>query len=74
MAIQELVNQELKRQRRLNRPALKKLMLGCDSKETRDQAMTCAHLEHGYTLAEIGREAGLHYATVSRIIKACEAA
>lgn len=57
-----------KRQRHL-RSALKKLMAGCDSKLARNQAMARAHLEHGYTLAEIGREAGLHYSTVSRIVK-----
>ncbi len=34
--------------------------------------MSSAYLEHGYTLSEIGREVGLHYATVSRIIKAME--
>ena len=31
-----------------------------------------AYLRYGYTLAEIGRQAGLHYPTVSRIIKAME--
>ena len=34
--------------------------------------MACAYLEHDHTLGEIGREAGLHLATVSRIIKAIE--
>jgi hypothetical protein len=29
-------------------------------------------LEHEYTLAEIGLEVGLHYATVSRVVKAFE--
>ena len=58
-----------KRQRRLQRPPLKKLMAGCDDKVMRNQAMALAHIEHGYTLAEIGHAAGLHYATVSRIIK-----
>ena len=28
-----------------------------------------AFVEHGYTLKEIGDQTGLHYATVSRIIK-----
>lgn len=68
----ELVAEIPKRQRRLSRPTLKKMLAGCDTKALRDQAMTRAHLEHGYTLAEIGREAKLHYATVSRIVKACE--
>ena len=38
----------------------------------RNKAMAWAYLEHGYALTEIGREADLHYATVSRIIKAME--
>lgn len=68
----ETVAEIPKRQRRLHRPVLKKLLAGLDSKEARDRALTSAYLEHGYTLTEIGREAGLHYATVSRIIKARE--
>ena len=59
-----------KRQRRLHRPSLKSLLAGMDSKAARNQALARAYLEHGYTLAEIGREVGLHYATISRIIKA----
>jgi len=61
-----------KRQRRLHRTSLKSLLAGADSKAARNQAMARAYLEHGYTLAEIGREVGLHYATISRIIKAGE--
>jgi len=61
-----------KQQRRLHQPTLKRLFAGVDSKESRNQAMARAYLEHGYTLAEIGREIGLHYATISRIIKAGE--
>ena len=61
-----------KRQRRLHRPALKRLFVRVDSKEARNRAMASAYLEHAYTLTEIGREVGLHYATVSRIIKAVE--
>lgn len=59
-------------QRRLLRPGLKKLLAGTDSKKARNRALALAHLQHGYTLAEIGNAAGLHYATVSRIIKAQE--
>ena len=61
-----------KRQRLLHRPALKTLLAKVDSKAARNAALARAYLEHGYTLTEIGREAGLHYATVSRIIKAME--
>jgi|CXWL01.1.fsa_nt_gi DNA-binding IclR family transcriptional regulator len=34
--------------------------------------MALAYLEHHSTLTEIGRAAGLHYATVRRIINARE--
>ncbi len=61
-----------KRQRPPHRPALKTLLAGRGSKAARNKALARAYLEHGYTQAEIGREAGLHYATVSRIIKAIE--
>lgn len=61
-----------KRQRKLHRPALKRLMGTPSSREARNRAMAQAYLEHGYTLSEIGQEAGLHYATVSRIISAME--
>ena len=61
-----------KRQRLLHRPALKTLMAGVGSKARRNAAMARAYLKHGYTLTEIGREASLHYATVSRIIKTME--
>lgn len=38
----------------------------------RNDAMAQAHLKHGYTITEIGRAVGVHYATVSRIIPAME--
>ncbi len=61
-----------KRQRRVHRPALTKLLAKTDSRQARNRALVSAYLEHGYTLAQIGRTAGLHYATVSRIVKAHE--
>lgn len=61
-----------KRQRLLHRPALKSFLAKANSKAARNEAMARAYLEHGYTLTEIGRAAGLHYATVSRIVKAVE--
>jgi putative transposase len=58
-------------QRKLNRPPLKNLLKGMtESKTMRNEAMAHAHVEHGYTLAEISKEVGLHYATISRLIKA----
>jgi hypothetical protein len=38
----------------------------------RNDAMAWACLDHSYTLTEIGRAVGLHYATISRIIKTRE--
>ena len=36
----------------------------------RNQRMRLAHLEYGYTLAEIGQHLGLHYTTVSKVVSA----
>ena len=61
-----------KRQRLVHRPSLKTLLVGVDSKTARNIAMAHAYLKHGYTLSEISRAVGLHYATISRLIKALE--
>jgi putative transposase len=58
-----------KRQRLLHRPSIKKLLNNTKSRKERNLAMAKAHLEYGYTLAEIGKAAELHYATISRLIK-----
>ena len=57
-------------QRLLNRPTLadlfkrkKKLI-----KSERDDKIRAAHLQYGYTLAEIGRFLELHYSTISRVV------
>lgn len=63
-----------KRQRRPHRPSLKALLANVQSRASRNHAMAVAYLKHGYTLSEIGREAGLHDATVSRIVKTVEEA
>ena len=68
----EAVGKIPKHQRRLHRPSLRKLFAKVDSRATRDQVMALAYLAHGYTLTEIGQEVGLHYATVSRIVKTSE--
>lgn len=56
----------------LHRPTLAALIGPADSQPARNEAMARADLEYGYTLAEISRRTGLHYVTVSRIIKAIE--
>ncbi len=68
----EAIKEIPKRQRKLHRPTLKRLLDAPSSREARNRAMAKAYLEHGYTLSKIGQEAGLHYATVSRIISAME--
>ncbi|MBE9516296.1 MAG: transposase [Proteobacteria bacterium] len=39
------------------------------SREMRDRDICQAHLQHGYTLTEVGRHLGLHTSTVSKILK-----
>jgi putative transposase len=59
-----------KRQRGAGRPDLATLLPPeqLSDRGRRNEAMRQAHLDHGYSLAEIGRHVGLHYATVGRII------
>jgi len=61
-----------RRTRLAGRPALGDILgpgegLG---KPERNRRIVRAHLAHGYTLAEIARHSGLHYTTVSKIVKA----
>jgi putative transposase len=60
-----------RRQRFAHRPTLARLLpRGVLSERVeRDQRMREACLVHGYTLSEVGRAAGLHYATVSKVIR-----
>jgi len=71
--LQECSTREIpKRQRLVHRPPLRTLLAGTDSKTARNISIAQAYLKHGYTLSEIGRVVGLHYATISRLIKALE--
>jgi hypothetical protein len=57
-------------QRLLNRPMLS-ILLAREAiliKKIRDEKIRQAHIEFGYSMAEIGRFLDLHYSTVSRII------
>ena len=58
-------------QRFLNRPSLKKLFTKAvrSDKMIRDKSMRQAYLEYGYSMAAIADSAGVHYSTVSKIIK-----
>ncbi len=60
-----------KRERFVFRPFLEQL-LGKEDGETREErneAILSAHLEYGYSLSEIARHLGLHYTTISKIVK-----
>jgi len=41
-------------------------------KKSRDQGMYEAHLQYGYTLKDIAEYIGVHYTTVSKVIKRIE--
>jgi REP element-mobilizing transposase RayT len=58
-------------QRHVTRPTLKAIFLGEASRDktVRDEAIREAFTRHGYKLKEIGDHLGLHYASVSRIIR-----
>ncbi|HZP93963.1 MAG TPA: transposase [Burkholderiales bacterium] len=59
-----------RRQRFASRPPLARLFGArtLASLELRNEAIRQAHLEHGYSLSEIGRAVDLHYSTISRIV------
>ena len=57
-----------KRQRLMHRPTLTQLFADVKTKAIRNQVIVKAHLEYGYTQAEIAVALDLHYASVSRII------
>jgi REP element-mobilizing transposase RayT len=59
-------------QRYVNRPRLSSLFGKSGKKTQRDQAIYRAYLQHGYTMKSIADHLGIHYTTVSRVIKAQE--
>ena len=56
-------------QRYASRPALDELLRRATNKQERNTQMVKAHLDHGYTLQEIPQFLGIHYTTVSKVIK-----
>jgi REP element-mobilizing transposase RayT len=57
-------------QRLAQRPPLKKLLTGkLASPQARNRAIHAAHIEHGYSLKQVGDALGLHYSTISKIVK-----
>ena len=64
---------EIPREQRLAfRPLLEELFAAdlVASRQARNKAIVKAHLGYGYTLSEIAKHLGVHYATIGRIIKA----
>ena len=61
-----------RRQRFAARPTLRQLFgpRTRTDRARRNEAIHRAHLEHGYSLSDIGRAVNLHYSTVSRIVNA----
>lgn len=55
--------------RKLDRPTLSTLFKNTKSRDRRNRLIHTAHMVHGYTLSEIDRHVGLHYATISKIVK-----
>lgn len=64
-----------RQQRYADRPALEDLFAGHHpiSKAQRDCLISEAHLHYGYSFSAIGRTLGLHYTTVSKVVKTCMA-
>ena len=57
-----------KKQRYVTRPPLNEIFEPKD-KKSKDQAMYEAHQQYGYTLKDIAEYIGVHYTTVSKVIK-----
>lgn len=56
-------------QRYLNRPKLSIFFSKEHEKAERNKQIRQAHIQHGYTLKEIADHLGIHYTTVSKVIK-----
>jgi hypothetical protein len=69
---QSCLSEVPKKQRLLHRPSIKQLFAKIDTKAGRNEVIAQAYLEYGYTQNEIAKELGLHYASVSRIVKQME--
>ena len=51
------------------RPSLENIFINIQEKRERNKLIRKAHLDYGYTLSEIGNHLGLHYTTISNIVK-----
>jgi len=59
-------------QRYLNRPKLADLFCRGEEKKDRDTGIYAAHVRYGYRLNEISEYLGIHYTTVSKVLKNAE--
>jgi len=68
---QESLSEIPKKQRYAARPSLHEIFQGKD-KKAKEEQMYQAYQEYGYTLKDIAEYLGMHYTTVSKIIKRME--
>jgi putative transposase len=68
----EQVKEIPRSQRYVSRPSLSKLLAKHDSVSRRNKRMHSANVKYGYTLKEIADHLGIHYTTVSKVIKGLE--
>jgi REP element-mobilizing transposase RayT len=54
------------------RPSLSEVFRGCDGRLDLASRVREAHVDHGYTMAQIARYLGIHYSTVSRLLRTVE--
>jgi len=66
---QKLLPEIPKTQRHPSRPSLAKYLSGFDRKSERNIRIIQAHVKHCYTLKKIADHLGIHYATVSKIVR-----
>ncbi len=59
-------------QRFMNRPSLEYLFADVSDRISRNRAICTAHINHGYSQQEIAKHSGMHYSTISKIIKNLE--
>ena len=61
-------------QRRLAQPTLAKILAGASdaTRDERNRRIANAYLDHGYTLSEIAGHLGLHYTTISKVVRAAQ--
>jgi len=72
LSMQEFAGEIPKNQRLAHRPPLEDLFCAREGRSEQQQAAAEAHLRWGYTQKQIADLLGIHYATVSRMVKAGE--